>query len=158
MRSTEGLIISNDVFRIQFDDTFAGKTFPRDSPYGIRYSFSLDNKVVDCPEFIVHFPTFERVAKEYDLELVLHCNFHDFFMEFSAQESYPQYRELMYRMRVLDENGTIPVHQWDAIYLYTAFAFKKKGRPNPGEEVYDVKGQPRRTVQDSDIVHMRREQ
>lgn len=156
LRATEGLAIGNNVFRIQFDDKFASKSFPKDSPYGIRYSFTLDKKVEDCPEYIVHFPTFEKVAREFDLELVLHCNFHDFFTEFSNQKSYPDYRELMYRMRVLDDQGTVPVHQWDAIYLYTAFAFKKKGTPNPGEEKYAVKPEPRRTVHDVEIVVMRK--
>jgi hypothetical protein len=39
----------------------------------------------------------------------------------------PENVELMQRMRVLNEAGTIPADQWEAIGYYVAFAFRKTG-------------------------------
>ncbi len=152
LRATDGLEITNGVYRIVFDPAFSSKRFARTKPFGIRYTFTLDAKVVDCPEFLVHFPTFEKLAAEYDLELVLLCNFHNFFLEFSSDD-YPEYQQLLFNMRVVDENGTIPVQQWDAIYLYTAFAFRKTGEPSLGD-ADSVSPMARRKIESSEIVVM----
>lgn len=128
IRSVEGLEISSSVYRVRFDEQFANKRFPRGNPYGIRYHFTLDQSVEDCPEYLVHFPSFVELAKEFDLELMLLCNFHDFFIEF-ASDDYPDFRKALFHMNVLDESGTMPPDEWDAIYLYTAFAFRKRGDP-----------------------------
>lgn len=129
LRAISGMSFANAVFRVVFDDIdppHNNKAFSRDrSPYGIRYSFSLGASVVDCPEYLVHFPSFEKVAAEYDLELLLLQNFHNFFTEYAAPGS--PYRELLMRMKVLDETGTMSPDEWDAAYLYTVFAFRKKG-------------------------------
>jgi mRNA (guanine-N7-)-methyltransferase len=34
--------------------------------FGAKYDFHLDG-VVDCPEFLVHFPTLTKLAEKYDL-------------------------------------------------------------------------------------------
>lgn len=147
LRAAKGLVVGGGagVYKIAFDEEWESKRFTRDKPYGIRYEFSLGDNVVDCPEFLVHFPAFEKLALEFDLELDLLCNFHDFFEEFSTP-AYPEFRDLMFRMNVLDENGTIPTEQWDAIYLYTAFAFRKKGEPSPGMSPSNVIPFPRQSV------------
>ncbi len=154
LRATDGLTFGNNVFEVKFDDAFASKRFPRDNPYGHRYIFTLADNVVECPEYLVHFPTFEKMALEYNLELELLSNFHDFFVEFSS-EQYPEFRELMFNMRVLNEEGTIPIDQWDAIYLYSAFAFRKSGgEPNPGMHPSDVISYTRQPLSESEIVIM----
>lgn len=131
IRAVDELEISSAVYRIRFDDKHGDKRFARGDPYGIRYTFSLDQSVVDCPEYIVHFPSFTKLAAEYELDLVMLCNFHDFFTEFTSDQ-YPHYRNLLSTWKVVDENGTMSPDEWDAIYLYTAFAFKKHGRPTSG--------------------------
>lgn len=154
LRATDGLSFGNQVCNVVFDEKFASKRFPRDNPYGHRYLFTLADNVVDCPEFLVHFPTFEKMALEYGLELELNINFHDFFSEF-ASDQYPEFLELMFTMNVLDEEGTIPIDQWDAIYLYSAFAFRKVGGPpNPGVHPRDVQTMAREHLTDADIVIM----
>ncbi|OSX74444.1 hypothetical protein BU14_0289s0023 [Porphyra umbilicalis] len=129
LRAIPGMSFANAVFKVVFDDTdppHKNKAFSRDkSPYGIRYTFTLDTSVEDCPEYLVHFPSFEKLAVEYGLELLLLQNFHHFFKEYSASGS--PYSDLLVRMRVLDETGTMSADQWDAAYLYTVFAFRKKG-------------------------------
>jgi mRNA (guanine-N7-)-methyltransferase len=109
----------------------SGKRFAPTQPFGIRYRFTLDENVEDCPEYLVHFPTFERIAKEYGLALLLHMNFHAFVDAFALQAEAPaRYRELFQRMKVLDpEGGTISPEEWDAAYLYMVFAFRKLGEP-----------------------------
>lgn len=106
------------------DGSSSSSSKKQSGPYGIRYTFKLDTNVDYVPEYIVHFPSFKQVAAEYGLELVMLCNFHDFFTEFSS-EQYPNYRRKMFALRVVDDRGTISADEWDAIYLYTAFAFKK---------------------------------
>lgn len=152
LRATDGLEITNGVYRIVFDQKFENKRFAKSKPFGIRYTFTLDDKVVDCPEFLVHFPTFEKLARQFDLELVLLCNFHNFFVEFSSNQ-YPEYQQLMFNMRVIDDEGTIPVQQWDAIYLYTAFAFRKIGEPSLGDPE-NVVPMARKRIDPSEIVVM----
>lgn len=154
LRAVNELEISNTVYQVRLDDAFKDKRFPKDKPYGIRYVFKLDQSVDECPEYLVYFPAFCRLAEEYDLELVMLTNFHDFFTEFTKKE-YPDYRALFFSMRVLDENGTVDPNQWDAIYLYTAFAFKKKGAPNPGLPPQQVMKKTVEPVGVHEIITMR---
>ncbi|XP_058117459.1 mRNA cap guanine-N7 methyltransferase [Anopheles ziemanni] len=86
----------NDIYNIKFlCDT--------DNPplFGAKYNFQLD-EVVDCPEFLVHFPTFEKLALKHGLRLVEKRRFEDIFEEFrvpkqgllekmQALETYPPY-------------------------------------------------------------------
>ncbi|KAL1124102.1 hypothetical protein AAG570_001872 [Ranatra chinensis] len=43
----------NSVYSITFDDSLSDDNYPL---FGAKYNFNLDG-VVDCPEFLVHFPT-----------------------------------------------------------------------------------------------------
>jgi mRNA (guanine-N7-)-methyltransferase len=63
----------NDVYKI----TFLCDT---DQPplFGAKYNFHLDG-VVDCPEFLVHFPTLTKLAKKFGLELISKERFAELF-------------------------------------------------------------------------------
>lgn len=63
----------NDIYRISFEcDTV-------DIPlFGAKYDFHLQD-VVDCPEFLVHFPTLVKLARKYGLELEKREDFPDFY-------------------------------------------------------------------------------
>lgn len=128
LRAIDGGTIANQVYRLELSEEYVagGKRFDRNHTFGIRYNFTLDSRVEDCPEYLVHFPSFAKVALEYDLQLVLQSNFHDFYLTHCNN---PKYGQLFQRMNILDRNGTIPLDQWDACYLYTTFAFKKIGNP-----------------------------
>ncbi|KAK4535645.1 hypothetical protein CDCA_CDCA05G1670 [Cyanidium caldarium] len=149
LRAAPGWWFGNSVYRIEFEpppssettplkaggddqaDTTApaaAKTFPADRPYGIRYRFTLDENVEDCPEYLVHFPSLEVLAREeFGLELLLQMNFHEFFHTFAlAKDAPPTYRELLRVMRVFHpESHSLSSEEWDAAYLYTVFAFRK---------------------------------
>lgn len=136
IRAINDLQISSSVYSIRFDESHADKRFPTDrSPFGIRYFFTLDENVKDCPEFLVHFPTFIKLAEEYDLIPIMISNFHQFFAEFSNEQYYKTYHQLLYTMNVVDEHGSISPDEWDAIYLYVAFAFKKRSTSESTTEV-----------------------
>ncbi|CAN8063444.1 unnamed protein product [Agarophyton chilense] len=154
LRAVDDMAVSNSVYEVRLDPAFKEKRFPKNNPYGVRYNFSLDQSVEDCPEYLVHFPSFERLAAEYGLELVLLSNFHDFFVEFTKDE-YPEYLNLLFSMNVLDETGSIEPNQWDAIYLYTAFAFKRKGEANPGLQKNQVRPTNIEPIGAHEIIMMR---
>lgn len=153
IRAINDLTISSDVYQVKFDEHFKSKRFTKGSPYGIRYTFTLDQSVEDCPEYLVHFPSFVTLAEEYDLELVMYLNFHDFFTEFSS-EQYPAYRDLLFSMRVLNDEGSITPDQWDAIYLYTAFAFQKRGATSEEKAPVEVKRREWPNIPHKDIIIM----
>uniref|UniRef100_A0A182K726 mRNA cap guanine-N(7) methyltransferase n=1 Tax=Anopheles christyi TaxID=43041 RepID=A0A182K726_9DIPT len=70
----------NDIYSIKFlCDT--------DNPplFGAKYNFQLD-EVVDCPEFLVHFPTFEKLALKHGLRLVEKKRFEEVFDENSSRK------------------------------------------------------------------------
>lgn len=84
----------NDVFEIKF------LSDPDDLPvFGAKYNFHLDG-VVDCPEFLVYFPAFEKLAKEYSLELVEKVRFEDYF----EAKKYSG-RGLIEKMQALEQYG-----------------------------------------------------
>ncbi|XP_059618402.1 mRNA cap guanine-N7 methyltransferase [Phlebotomus argentipes] len=88
----------NDVYSITFQcDTEKPPLF------GAKYNFHLED-VVDCPEFLVHFPTLVKLARNFGLELVMRERFGDFYKrmiprgrglieKMQALETYPAFRE-----------------------------------------------------------------
>lgn len=65
----------NDVYNIEFIcDTEKPPLF------GAKYKFKLEG-VVDCPEFLVHFPTLVKLCKKYGLKLESKVGFADYFQK-----------------------------------------------------------------------------
>eukprot|EP00188_Purpureofilum_apyrenoidigerum_P003696 Plantae.Rhodophyta-Purpureofilum_apyrenoidigerum.ctg3922.p1 GENE.Plantae.Rhodophyta-Purpureofilum_apyrenoidigerum.ctg3922~~Plantae.Rhodophyta-Purpureofilum_apyrenoidigerum.ctg3922.p1 ORF type:complete len:327 (-),score=56.75 Plantae.Rhodophyta-Purpureofilum_apyrenoidigerum.ctg3922:302-1282(-) len=150
LRAVTGQEFGNSIYTVVFED-LNEKCFPRDNPYGIRYRFTLDENVDDCPEFLVHFPSFMKLAAEYDLKLKLLMNFHDFYQEFTKED---RFMELFTRMNVTAQGG-MTLDEWDAIYLYTAFVFQKEGgTPYEGKRGSELQ-QLDRTVDVDDIIVMK---
>lgn len=125
LRSQPGnLSFGNDVYNVTFEQA---ETFPT---FGHKYTFRLVDAIDDMPEYLVHFPTLVRIAKEYDLELVECTPFHEFVYELlnpsgvldrdnsrKVQISNAD-REvaftLAHSMRVCDAQGNFPQNMWDA--------------------------------------------
>ncbi|KAM8715577.1 hypothetical protein ACLKA7_002601 [Drosophila subpalustris] len=130
----------NDVYSIEFEcDT---ESLPL---FGAKYQFHLEG-VVDCPEFLVHFPTLVKLGRKYGLQLIRRSTFADYY-----KETLPQGRQLLQRMSGLesvqphrcgnDEQfahvpkatgtqrvrpvGTLSKSEWEATTLYLVCAFKK---------------------------------
>lgn len=86
----------NKVYTVKLDFDYN-----RPPLFGAKYNFHLDG-VVDCPEFLVHFPTLIKLAKKYGLKLVKNEKFYDFYerMKYDGRqllsnmkslETYPPY-------------------------------------------------------------------
>lgn len=139
----------NDVYKITFlCDTEQPPLF------GAKYNFQLDG-VVDCPEFLVHFPTLIKLALKFGLRLVEKKRFDEFYAEsvqsgrgliekMNALETFPgQSRDDRERQQNLAEYshaqshldrkeagrfhkvGTLSKSEWEASTLYLFFAFQK---------------------------------
>ncbi|KAJ3146639.1 mRNA cap guanine-N7 methyltransferase [Geranomyces variabilis] len=118
LRNTEGLSFGNSVLTIKFEQK---ETYPE---FGHKYWFELKDAIDNCPEYLLRFPAFVKLAGEYGLELVYKEKFHDLYQKESQN---PQYRDLLTRMNVLNPEGTMSADEWEVAGLYMAFAFRKKG-------------------------------
>ena len=67
----------NSVYNITSFDPPLSKDEPP-SIFGSKYNFQLEG-VVDCPEFLVHFPTFEKLAERHGLMLICKQRFDRYF-------------------------------------------------------------------------------
>eukprot|EP00736_Rhodelphis_marinus_P008734 Rmarinus@m.26206 len=131
LHASPGLEYGNTVYRIRFDED-AVHRMEAGERFGLRYLFSMEDAIDDCPEYLVHFPTLVRMAAELDLELVFEANFHDFY---AKEIAVPHLRDLFGRMRVVTARKPFSEDQWDATYLYMVFVFRKKGESVPPERV-----------------------
>ncbi|KAJ3233107.1 mRNA cap guanine-N7 methyltransferase [Chytriomyces hyalinus] len=119
LNSSDSLSFGNSKYNVRFE------TKDHPSIYGHKYWFQLEDAIDDCPEFVFHFPTFVRKAAERGLDLVYEKPFHDLFNEEIRDE---ENCALMYRMRVLDDNGTISADEWEVSGVYMAVALKKRNK------------------------------
>ncbi|KAK2166906.1 hypothetical protein NP493_1300g00064 [Ridgeia piscesae] len=94
LRASEDMSFGNEVYRIEFETP--NKTqLPL---FGAKYNFYLEG-VVDCPEFLVHFPLVEKMVAEYGMKLVYREPFADFFTEHIRKGDG---RDLLGRMQALE--------------------------------------------------------
>lgn len=155
-RKNEKTFFGNDVYQINFQS----ETLPPPL-FGAKYNFHLEG-VVDCPEFLVHFNTFVKLAKKHGLQLVRKEKFADFYkrmnrdgsgllQKMQSLETYPA----MDNMALLGTNeydyqhakdylknkkeqkvGTLSKTEWEAVSLYLTFAFRKV------KSTWDANGKP----------------
>ncbi|KAJ8961253.1 hypothetical protein NQ318_008937 [Aromia moschata] len=151
------------------NDIYQVSDFDLNKPplFGAKYNFHLEG-VVDCPEFLVHFPTFVKLAKKFGLKLVRKEKFYDFYQRMKTEG-----RQLLSYMRSLEAYppsggatlagrdpedyvdasefikkegksnlciGTLSKSEWEASSLYTTFVFEKvKNTWNTdGTPIYDI--------------------
>ncbi|XP_057687913.1 mRNA cap guanine-N7 methyltransferase [Corythoichthys intestinalis] len=93
LESSDSLSFGNDVFRVSFRER------GRYPLFGCQYHFNLE-QVVDVPEFLVYFPLFEHMAKNYGMSLVSKQRFSEFFRE---KVKLSHHRHLMMKMASLEE-------------------------------------------------------
>ncbi|KAI5826034.1 hypothetical protein K523DRAFT_312160 [Schizophyllum commune Tattone D] len=106
----------NTVYNVKFDER------THDSNFGHRYWFYLQDAVDNVPEYLVHWDPFVKLAEEYGLLPIYKEPFGEVF-----QESEKEFRQLLIRMKVMNEEGesNMTEDQWDAANVYIAFAFEK---------------------------------
>jgi len=108
-------------------DFWANVDFSASDPFGIRYTFYLEDAVENVPEYLVHFPTLCAIAAEYGLRPVLFENFHTFFANRIEDRGPFGGHSLLRTFPMLDDQQSIPEDQWEATNLYCVFAFQKVG-------------------------------
>ncbi|XP_014247931.1 mRNA cap guanine-N7 methyltransferase [Cimex lectularius] len=136
----------NTVFTVTFEDDL-----PQPYPlFGAKYNFHL-HESVDCPEFLVHFPTFERLAARFGLKLVKKKRFQNYYDEMKRRgqmllnqlnglETYPPLsgvpllgpradyshaKEYFKEFPGKKLIGTLSQSEWEVCSLYMIFAFQK---------------------------------
>ncbi|XP_055383143.1 mRNA cap guanine-N7 methyltransferase [Condylostylus longicornis] len=153
-----GRKFGNSVYNIDFIcDT------ERPPLFGAKYKFYLED-VVDCPEFLVHFPTFEKLCRKNGLKLEMKSSFADYYKKniehgkgllqrMQALESYPPPRngslvgqgedEYAHCKKYLSSNygrqktvGTLSKSEWETTTLYLVCTFKKC------KNTWDSEGKP----------------
>lgn len=112
-----------------------GKHKERENWLGLRYHFLLkdgndndDSAAVSAPEWLVPVNELERVARKHDFRLVLYESLPNFVHEQLNTHDYEKmeaYRDLMYRMNVLNYKGTLSDVEWDITSLYVVVALQK---------------------------------
>lgn len=112
----------NSIYRIELPSKPPADLKPA---YGHEYTFYLEDAVGNVPEYIVPFPSFVELAREYDLELIYQRPFLDMFDEVITDN--PALQELSRRMKVIKEDGSIGIagDEREASGIYLAFAFEK---------------------------------
>eukprot|EP00096_Caligus_rogercresseyi_P011277 TRINITY_DN4390_c0_g1_i1.p1 TRINITY_DN4390_c0_g1~~TRINITY_DN4390_c0_g1_i1.p1 ORF type:complete len:213 (-),score=62.01 TRINITY_DN4390_c0_g1_i1:105-743(-) len=140
----------NSIYSVEFEAPLEDETvIPL---FGAKYNFHLEG-VVDCPEFLVHFPTLTKLAEKYGLILVGKRRFSSYFKEMKDKglyllermkaletfwskprrdsekhRDYTQYKgaiDHLSRNRDANAVGTLSKDEWEAINIYIVFAFKK---------------------------------
>lgn len=148
-RRADSHCFGNNIYKVMLH-------FDADDPplFGAKYDFQLHDGRVDCPEFLVHFPTFVKLAKKYGLKLVRKEKFFDFYnrmkhegrqllSSMGAFACYPPNRDKPlggtqpddydHAKKFLREQGqddrpcgTLSKSEWEVSTLYLTFAFEKQ--------------------------------
>ena len=84
--------------------------------YGVKYTFTLQDAIDACPEYLINVELLESICKEFDLELKELKPFRRF-----KEEHFRRNRDLWDRMKV---PGLSPA-EYEVIDLYQVFAFEK---------------------------------
>jgi len=143
---------SNSVYGIDFNPALSETEAP--PLFGAKYNFHLEG-VVDCPEFLVHFPTLIDLAERHGLMLICQRRFDSYFNSWKDTENggellkrmkcteyyalhndklvggdakSPQYDHARQFLESHPEQRsvfTLTKDEWEAITLYLVFAFKK---------------------------------
>lgn len=143
-----GGTFGNEIYKVEFQCD----TEPPLPLFGAKYNFHLEG-VVDCPEFLVHFPTLVKLAEKYGLQLVAKERFNGYYEKvreegrsllgkMQALETYPPFHEAPLLGRVPEDYehvqqymqkstghrkvGTLSESEWESASLYLVFAFQKK--------------------------------
>ncbi|KAJ3122009.1 mRNA cap guanine-N7 methyltransferase [Physocladia obscura] len=116
LESSPSLSFGNSKYSVRFETK-------NQTLYGHKYFFQLEDAIDDCPEYVFHFPTFVQKAAERGLEVVYEKPFHELFNE---EVENMENLTLLYKMRVLDNNGTISADEWEVSGIYKAVAMRKK--------------------------------
>ncbi|KAL5038306.1 mRNA cap guanine-N7 methyltransferase [Batrachochytrium dendrobatidis] len=113
-QTTGPYTFGNSIYSITFESTTP-------TLFGHKYQFALADAIDDCPEYLINYSTLKKLAAEYQLEPIMWKPFHNFYQDECVKNI-----ELLERMRIFNHQGTISSDEWEAIGIYSVFAFQKK--------------------------------
>lgn len=108
----------------------------REDSFTMKYQFYLEDAVgfkgsngkhMHVPEYLVIFDKFQKIAKEFDLELVKRWNFKNFEEQHTSSFNSRKVYSRKVKGRAEDTEEAIE-KQKEIIYMYQAFCFQKKGK------------------------------
>lgn len=119
LKQSTGLSFGNGIYTIEFSQK---ESFPK---YGAKYVFTLLESVDKCPEYLVHPQVLKEyhyailylmlsLAAKYDMELESSVNFITYF---EHHRNNPNFRSLLQRMKVFNEQGDMSKEEWEAAGL-----------------------------------------
>jgi mRNA (guanine-N7-)-methyltransferase len=162
LQAAPGLKFGNSLYSVEFlpenphdDPSTFDKTLSNRTPFNVQYRFYLKDAVDDCVECLVDFARMRELAANVGLELVEHVNLHDYFERATTKSSKaPANIDLLRKMNVMDQRGSISPEQWEVIYLYKTFVFRKvkDAKFTAGTDRWRPSVQGHRPVQQKDIL------
>lgn len=110
-------VATNGLFKLSMlEERWQALQFaPGCRPFGWAYSFTLPGAVQGCTEYIVPISVLLEILKEFGLELIRRVNFQELFVDLADDG---QYIRQLYKMKVLDNRGSVPLPQWECVGLY----------------------------------------
>jgi mRNA (guanine-N7-)-methyltransferase len=102
--------------------------------FGLTYTFTLVEgedhaagvgEAVDLPEWLSPIPMLAALAAEAGLEVESVENFHEFFKRREDVSEHGEAHNAMYKMHVLNREGSISEDEWEISRLYMAIKFTK---------------------------------
>jgi mRNA (guanine-N7-)-methyltransferase len=141
IRSQGKPILGNTLYRVDTRATPAILSGEGCPVFGAAYSFSLQDAVDDCVEYLVHWPTLVSLAADVGLEPVMLRNFHTYLADAIVPPDDPDQplpagqaralKELESRGVFGNQGGSrMSDEEWEVAGLYAAFAFRKRGAPD----------------------------
>jgi mRNA (guanine-N7-)-methyltransferase len=94
LRKSDDFSFGNEIYNIKFlnlDDKNHIDLF------GVKFDFQLDN-VVECPEFLLNFEAFKRIAARHGLKFLFKKTFREFFDEHAEKRDYKELISIMNAM------------------------------------------------------------
>ncbi|RZB75755.1 mRNA cap guanine-N7 methyltransferase 1 [Glycine soja] len=120
LREAEGLTFGNRVYWVRFDEEFSDNKFKSSNPFGIKYTFHLED-VVDCPKWIVLFHVFKSLAEGFSKASIALQRLVLLDYSFKLYMKKPEFVELMGRLDALgdgnQDQSTVSADEWEAAYL-----------------------------------------
>jgi len=134
LRNAKDFSFGNEIYNIKFlnlDDKHQIDLF------GVKFDFQLDN-VVECPEYLLNFEAFKRIAARHGLKFVFKKTFKEFFDEHAEKRDYKELINIMNAMEpyYTSRNLVDPKHRDSADYehinkkLDSDEEFRKDLRPD----------------------------
>lgn len=113
--------IDNPVYRVQIAD--CSRDGCMEAVYGVRFYFTLESAVEECPEYLIPMPTLVEMAARHGLQVERTASFPDMYMRYRDSEPYSK---LLWRMGVIgDDGGFLSEAEREVAELYLVFCFRK---------------------------------